>query len=303
MREEVLKRIGINVIDEAKIRVFVDTDCKNEADDQFALVHFLLTPKFEICGVNATHFEAKAHSKKSMLDSYKEIKKVLELAEMEDVNCYKGSTKPINEGIEESEGALAIIKEAKKKGKLFIACLGALTNVATALTIDSSISDNICILWNGGHPYSSPRPEFNVMQDIKACQIVLESDAEIWQIPQDVYSKLEVSLAELKLKVFPYGKIGNYLYSQLEIIYKTEYNPFFLLRSGENWTLGDNSLIFALIINQYRDFITYRKAPKINDNGLYEGSSSKKMIKVFTDIDVRFTLEDFFSKLALVYKD
>ena len=105
MREEVLKRIGINVIDEAKIRVFVDTDCKNEADDQFALVHFLLTPKFEICGVNATHFEAKAHSKKSMLDSYKEIKKVLELAEMEDVNCYKGSTKPINEGIEESEGA------------------------------------------------------------------------------------------------------------------------------------------------------------------------------------------------------
>ena len=114
---------------------------------------------------------------------------------------------------------------------------------------------------------------------------------------------LEVSLAELKLKVFPYGKIGNYLYSQLENIYKTEYNPFFLLRSGENWTLGDNSLIFALIINQYRDFITYRKAPKINDNGLYEGSSSKKMIKVFTDIDVRFTLEDFFSKLALVYKD
>ena len=108
---------------------------------------------------------------------------------------------------------------------------------------------------------------------------------------------------ELKLKVFPYGKIGNYLYSQLENIYKTEYNPFFLLRSGENWTLGDNSLIFALIINQYRDFITYRKAPKINDNGLYEGSSSKKMIKVFTDIDVRFTLEDFFSKLALVYKD
>lgn len=303
MREEVLKRIGINVIDEAKIRVFVDTDCKNEADDQFALVHFLLTPKFEICGVNATHFEAKAHSKKSMLDSYKEIKKVLELAEMEDVNCYKGSTKPINEGIEESEGALAIIKEAKKKGKLFIASLGALTNVATALKIDSSISDNICILWNGGHPYSSPRPEFNVMQDIKACQIVLESDAEIWQIPQDVYSKLEVSLAELKLKVFPYGKIGNYLYSQLENIYKTEYNPFFLLRSGENWTLGDNSLIFALIINQYRDFITYRKAPKINDNGLYEGSSSKKMIKVFTDIDVRFTLEDFFSKLALVYKD
>ena len=32
-------------------------------------------------------------------------------------------------------------------------------------------------------PYPKGRPEFNVMQDPDAVRIVLESDAEVWQIP------------------------------------------------------------------------------------------------------------------------
>ena len=34
-----------------RFRVIVDTDCKNEADDQFALAHHLMTPK----SVSYTH--------------------------------------------------------------------------------------------------------------------------------------------------------------------------------------------------------------------------------------------------------
>lgn len=33
-----------------KIRAIIDTDAKNEADDQFAIVHHLLTPKFKVKG-------------------------------------------------------------------------------------------------------------------------------------------------------------------------------------------------------------------------------------------------------------
>ena len=44
------------VPEQKKLRVIVHTDCKNEADDQFALVHHLMTPKFNIKGVIGGHF-------------------------------------------------------------------------------------------------------------------------------------------------------------------------------------------------------------------------------------------------------
>ena len=44
------------VPDQKKVRMIVYTDCKNEADDQFALAHHLMTPKFLVKGIVAGHF-------------------------------------------------------------------------------------------------------------------------------------------------------------------------------------------------------------------------------------------------------
>ena len=37
-------------------RVVIDTDAKNEADDQFAIVHALLSPSLDVRGLIAAHF-------------------------------------------------------------------------------------------------------------------------------------------------------------------------------------------------------------------------------------------------------
>lgn len=39
-----------------KVRVIVHTDCKNEADDQYAVAHHLMTPRFDVKGLVAGHF-------------------------------------------------------------------------------------------------------------------------------------------------------------------------------------------------------------------------------------------------------
>jgi inosine-uridine nucleoside N-ribohydrolase len=39
-----------------KRRVIIDTDAKNEADDQFAIVHGLLSPTLDVRGLIAAHF-------------------------------------------------------------------------------------------------------------------------------------------------------------------------------------------------------------------------------------------------------
>ncbi len=44
-------------------RVMIHTDCKLEADDQYAVVHHLLTPKYEVTGIVASHFNDSAIGK------------------------------------------------------------------------------------------------------------------------------------------------------------------------------------------------------------------------------------------------
>ncbi len=63
-------------------RVIVNTDAKNEADDQFAIVHALLMPAFEIHGVIPAHF-GDHKSKTSQRDSHDETMLLLDLLDLD----------------------------------------------------------------------------------------------------------------------------------------------------------------------------------------------------------------------------
>ena len=53
-------------------RVIINTDAKNEADDQYAIVHALLSPSLDIRGLIAAHF-GTSRSNRSMEDSREDI--------------------------------------------------------------------------------------------------------------------------------------------------------------------------------------------------------------------------------------
>lgn len=95
-----------------KIRVIINSDAKNEADDQFAIVHALLTQKFIVKGIIGAHF-GNFHSVHSMLDSYEECCKIVDIMES-DVEVYKGAEKAVVSPTEYeySEGAELIVREA-----------------------------------------------------------------------------------------------------------------------------------------------------------------------------------------------
>lgn len=207
-RKDVLKRLGYEVPASCRVRLIVDSDAKNEADDQYAIIHHLLTPMFDVRGILAAHFENKSkNSGASMEKSYGEIQRILQLAEIEDVPILPGCRFPLRSPQDDptSEGVEFIIREARRSDPrpLYIAVQGAMTNVAAALNRAPDIASRITVLWNGGGPYPQGRVEFNLMQDADACRAVLESPVEVWQIPQDVYASMEVSLAELAARVRP----------------------------------------------------------------------------------------------------
>jgi inosine-uridine nucleoside N-ribohydrolase len=57
-------------------RVIINTDAKNEADDQYAIVQALLTPSFDLHGIIPAHF-GDVKSKTSLKDSATEVHKLL----------------------------------------------------------------------------------------------------------------------------------------------------------------------------------------------------------------------------------
>lgn len=56
-REQILMRLGYSFPKEKRRRVILSTDLKNEADDQYAVLHHLLTPAEDVMGIVAAHFE------------------------------------------------------------------------------------------------------------------------------------------------------------------------------------------------------------------------------------------------------
>lgn len=112
----VYDKYRFKVPEEKMIRLIVDTDAKNEADDDFAIVQALLSPKFDIVGLIAAHF-GTAKVPDSMEQSYEELKRVLAAMHMEEgAPLYRGARDEIGrltDGMA-SEGADRIIEEAMK---------------------------------------------------------------------------------------------------------------------------------------------------------------------------------------------
>lgn len=298
-----------DVPDGKKVRMIVCTDCANEADDQFALAHHLMTPRFMMKGIVGGHFNLMAgHFEKSTLDlSMEEIDKVLKYMECQGIcPVVKGAEIPMadEQTPQVSEGAELIIEEAMKEDPhpLFIACQGAITDLASALLIKPEIAERLTAVWIGGGDYPQGGEEFNLKQDIAAGNVVMKSKMPLWQVTKNIYKRLAVSLAELQWKVQPYGEIGNYLFEHMMEINNicAEYYGW---PHGEIWGLGDSPTVGLLLMEEERtDAYEEIKAPTISyEDMTYSFDNDNRKIRVYHDVDERLTLEDFFAKLQINY--
>ncbi len=281
---------------EAKRRVIVNTDAKNEADDQYAIVHALLTPSFELHGIIPAHFGA-GKSATSLQDSHDETMLLLHLMGLEDdVRVEDGATHamPDKETPVDSAGARFIIDEALKEDErpLHIAFYGPLTDMASALLLEPSIVErNIRVIWIGGGPWPSGGREYNLSNDIHAANLVMKSRLELWQVPKSAYRTMSVSTAELIEKVYPQGEIGKYLVEQL-IKHNAATIPGMEFRS-----LGDSPCI-GIIMDPESGTYSWRPAPTFDEQMHYIHTGQYRPIRVYENVNTRFIHEDLFAKLA-----
>lgn len=297
------------VPEKKRVRVIVHTDCKNEADDQFALAHHLMTPKFDVKGIVAGHFAfAEKYrdfgGKRTTEASYDEVIKILELMGVKDkYNVALGSPDPMadRETPISSPGADLIIEEAMREDErpLYIACLGAITDLACAYLKEPKIAERLTAIWIGGGTYPKGGQEFNMMQDINAVNVLFSSAMPIWQVPIDTYKQMAVSLAELQVRVKPCGDIGNYLFTQM-VEFNNTCGDIPHWPHGEIWGLGDSPTVSVLLEESERT-TSYKMypAPFVNEDLSYNLEAGNREIRVYNYVDSRLTMEDFYAKLYL----
>lgn len=187
------------------IPIVIDSDAYNELDDQFAIAYALCRPQLlAVQAMMAAPFmnERVASPAEGMTKSLAEMRRICDLCHSI-VPLYAGSTAylPEDGGHEESPACNALIHLALSmpEGKrLYVAAIAALTNVASALLKAPQIKDRIVIYWLGGHARDfSDQSEFNLRQDRRAAQVVLDSGAPVVWFPcRGVCSHLSLSLWE-----------------------------------------------------------------------------------------------------------
>ena len=295
------------VPEQKRIRMIVHTDCKNEADDPFAVVHHLLTPKFIVRGIVAGHFDLSPkmyRSGKSASASLEEINTILELMDAKEIPAFLGAETPMPDERTpvDSAGARFIIEEAMRDDPhpLFIACQGAVTDLASALLLEPGIASRLTAVWIGGAPYPTGGNEFNLAQDVAAANVLMKSNMSLWQIPEDVYLRMAVTFSELQLNVEPCGAIGKHLFEQmLEVNEDAADLPNW--PNGESWVLGDSPTVGLFLDNPNNpDFFDEIEAPTIDYQDLtYRFGTGNRKIRVYRKINSRLILDDMFAKLKI----
>lgn len=297
------------VPDQKKVRMLIYTDAKNEADDQFAIAHHLMTPKFIVKGIIAAHFNGNPQEYgegNTAKASEQEVRKVLKLMDMEGIcPVAKGSEYPLlnPETPQLSAGAELIIEEAMKDDPhpLFIACQGSITDLASAILMKPEICGRMTAIWIGGGDYPHGRKEFNLEQDINAANVLFRSQMPVWQVPMNVYKQMSVTLAELQLHVRPCGEIGKYLFEQM-VAFNKKTADVSHWPHGEIWGLGDSPTIGVLLEEGEKDDIYEMvKAPTVKEDLSYSFDNDNRKIRVYKQLSVRTCLGDFFAKLKINY--
>lgn len=308
----------------ARARVICDNDYAGDPDGLVQLAHHLLSPSVDVRAVLASHLaagDAFDATGSSAVHGAEAARRVAELAGREDVPVHAGAEEGLPAaGAPErlSPAAVAIVEEALRDDPrpLYVTCGGGLTEIATAWLAEPAIADRItAVVWIGGpehelpgrdgHGLGSPPgwdgPEYNTAIDLRAAQVVFESDLPLWQVPRDAYRQVLVSSAELDARLRPAGALGAHLAAALD-------EARALMAGlgqdlGETYDLGDTPLVLLTALQSAFQPDTSSSehvvvpAPLIGDDGHYVRRPDGRPMRVYTRLDVRLAIGDLFAKL------
>ena len=200
-----------------------------------------------------------------------------------------------------SESVDVIIDLAKSGSKpLYIAAMGCVTNIASALLRAPEIRENIVVIWTSAYPSSAPhcnRPSLNLVQDVHAARVLFDCGVPHVYLPgYHVGAQLTISRPEMDSFVKGQGAIGDYLH---HLYINNPLHEMFAIEDTERrtWVIWD-IIDIAWLINS--DWVpTIQTSSPILDEQLYwqHDDNRHPMLEAY-GVNRDNIFRDFYDKLA-----
>ncbi len=285
-----------------KIRMVLDTDTFNEIDDQFAVAYALLSPeRLKVEAIYAAPFssyDGKIGPQRGMEESYQEILRLLDRLKVQKGLALRGSTTYLTgrTAPERSPAAADLIERAMtatEEEPLYVAAIGAITNVASALLLEPEIIRRIVVVWLGGNPVECPKPhEFNLEQDVRASQLMFDSGVPLVHIPcLGVASHLLTTRAELDENIRGRNAVSDFLYQRF-----TAYSDDHFGWAKEIWDIA----AIGWLLNESWVPSQLIPSPLLTDDLTYQTPPGRHPIRAAWYLNRNPIFQDMFRKLQAV---
>ncbi len=211
----------------AKLPVVLSTDIGNEIDDQWAVTHLLLDPRFDVLGILSAHAVtiSARHTHQVLVDVVEN-----RLGLRPHPPLVEGSSLPLA-GLGEprvsaaSEFLLEASREFSSENRLTVLAIGAPTDVASAILADPTVTSRIRVV-QMAFEGESGGDVFNVLNDPCAEQVILESDVPLTLGPADVCRRdLAMSFDHAQALLARRGRAGAWLWEEFQAWYDQHLKP------------------------------------------------------------------------------
>ena len=267
-------------------KVIIDADTGNEVDDLYAVVRGLIEPSWQVLGLNATQWQASHWATdKSMEDSHRLNDILLSYLKIDQVASNRGADNRLYDWgnkTQTSAASMFIVNEAleSQNEKLVVIALGALTNIASAILDEPSITEKIKLYWLGSsydfETQSMKNIDFNSVMDIQAVDVILNSNVELHIIPNHVSGKMKFDWEETENQFRGIHHLTDYLLDRW----------YLHVDAGiRERTIWDLALIQAVIFPEWAEEV---KVMTSKERGQRE-------IWMYRDIDAQKMRDEFFS--------
>lgn len=283
-----------------KRRIVIDTDTFNEIDDQFAIVHALLSPEsVTVEAIYAAPFinETTGDPGHGMELSYQEILALLErLSIPHEGLVHRGVTRyvgPQKKAVDAPavDDLIARARRSSPDDPLHVVAIGAISNVASALLAAPDIIDRIVVVWLGGHAIDwQHQAEFNLEQDVGGVQVLFDSGVPLVLVPcEGVTSILHSTVPEIERYVEPQGEIGRFLAMRFK-----SYSDDHVGWAKEIWDMGAT----AWALDPAWAPSVLMPTPVLTDDMHYVLDRSRHLMRYVYTVNRNPIMQDFIGKLA-----
>ena len=267
-------------------KLILDADCANEIDDMYAIVRILNQEKFEVLGLSSAQWFHYLGDSDSVQASQRVNESLVKLLGRDELPVPQGAERPMGkpwggEAPKDSAAAQFIIRQANllPDGEyLHVVCIGASTNLASAIKLAPQIAPKIKA-YVMGFRYDAGKKawnksEFNIRRDLNAADFLLnQSDLELHIMTATVSESFKFDRDDTFARHESMGALGEYLTSQWQRKFG----------DSKSWTMWDLALVEALLHPEYAHETQVMTPPE----------NTPRKVWVYDSIDIQKMKDDY----------